>query len=146
MFCRWMTRWWWVCKIFISFAGLIDLQSSSDNLSSYICLFIHSSFNFCGMLWQCLTYVLYLHTTKTLLVTTSWSHKISWLLTFDLWVTGQNWIFLPLPTLGNIGNFIKLGGSINYDMTMDWLNFGFHSSKGVVTTGPNMGKNSVLEP
>ena len=44
------------------------------------------------------------------------------------------------------GNFVKFGGSINYDLTMNWLDFEFHGPNGKVTTGPNMGKNSVLEP
>ena len=34
------------------------------------------------------------------------------------------------------GNFLKFGGSIHYDMKMDWLEFGFQRSKGEVTTGP----------
>ena len=33
------------------------------------------------------------------------------------------------------GNFLKFGGSINYHMTINWLDFGFHRSKGEVTTG-----------
>ena len=28
------------------------------------------------------------------------------------------------------GNFFKLGESINYDLTMNWLDFGFHKLKG----------------
>ena len=38
------------------------------------------------------------------------------------------------------------GESMNYDMTMNWLDFGFHKSKVNVTTGPNKGKKSVLGP
>ena len=38
------------------------------------------------------------------------------------------------------------GESINYVITMNWLDFGFHRSKDEVTPGPNMGKNLVLEP
>ena len=42
------------------------------------------------------------------------------------------------------GNFFELGGSINYSMTNNWLEFGFHSSKGEVTTGPNMSLHSNI--
>ena len=38
------------------------------------------------------------------------------------------------------GNSLKLGGSMDYDMTMNCLDFGFHRSKVKVTTGPNMAK------
>ena len=75
------------------------------------------------------------------------------------------WIFMPPPTFGLFGQLstlstvhpsshlktcphnscFKLGGSINYDVTMNWLDFGFPRSKVEVTTGPNMGKMSVLE-
>ena len=37
------------------------------------------------------------------------------------------------------GNSLKSDGSINYDMMMNW----FHISKVKVTTGANLGKNSV---
>ena len=30
-----------------------------------------------------------------------------------------------------------------YDMTMNWLDFGFRRSKDQVTTGPNMGNSSI---
>ena len=44
------------------------------------------------------------------------------------------------------GNFFKLGGVIDYDMTINLLHFGFHRSKAEVTTGLFMSKHSVLEP
>ena len=40
------------------------------------------------------------------------------------------------------GNFLKFGESFNYDMTLNSLDFGVR--RGEVTTGPNMGQNSVL--
>ena len=41
------------------------------------------------------------------------------------------------------GKSLKFGGSMDYDMKMNWLDFGFHRSKIEVTTGPNMDINSV---
>ena len=44
------------------------------------------------------------------------------------------------------GNSLKYGESMDYDMTINRLDFGCHRSKVEVTTGPNMGKNSVFGP
>ena len=38
------------------------------------------------------------------------------------------------------GNSLKFGGSVDYDMTMKSIDFGFHRSKVKVTTKPNMKK------
>ena len=43
-------------------------------------------------------------------------------------------------------NSFNLGGSTICDMTMNWLDFGFHRSKVKVTTWSNVGKILALKP